>query len=506
MHAPERHATQVAALAVALLTALGVGLRAAVASDSMLADELSTYWIISATGLGDVISTVHSNAEITPPLHFIAAWLATRIDLTPELARAPSVLAGAATIPAVYLLGLRTVGRAAALVAAAIASLAPFMIYYSAEARSYALTMLLVTLSTLAMLNAVDARRTRWWVPYAFCSCAAMYTHYTSVFALGAQLVWLLWAHPEARRAALLANIAAVVAFLPWLSGLRADLNSPTTEILSALSPFDWTHVRAALTHAAVGYPYSSLSLRALPGLPALILLALGVAMGLAGLARAALAAGPRAWLARADRRILLVFALALSVPVAEMLVSAVGTNLFSARNLAASWPAFALCLGALLIAAGPRLRLVAAPLAVAGLAIGAAKMLDETYSRPKYDKVAQFIESKAEAEDVVVDGAVLSPGPYTPLEVALRGPHRVFRFQAPVQRDRPFGVFDRSIPEAEVVPRALAAAGKGSVFVVSVRGHQVPDTSRFPARYRVAESRTYPGTDDLRVQVWSDR
>jgi hypothetical protein len=43
-------------------------------------------------------------------------------------------------------------------------------------------------------------------------------------------------------------------------------------------------------------------------------------------------------------------------------------------------------------------------------------------------------------------------------------------------------------------------------VFVVSVRGHQVPDTSRFPARYRVAESRTYPGTDDLRVQVWSDR
>ena len=43
--------------------------------------------------------------------------------------RAPSFLAGVAAIPLVYLLGARTVGRAAALVAAAITALSPFMIF-----------------------------------------------------------------------------------------------------------------------------------------------------------------------------------------------------------------------------------------------------------------------------------------------------------------------------------------------------------------------------------------
>jgi mannosyltransferase len=179
-------------LVVAVLTAVGVGIRVAVASESMLADELSTYWIISTNGFGGVVSTVHSDAEITPPLFFVAAWLATQIDLTPELARLPSLIAGAASIPIVYLLGLRTVGRPAALVAAAITALSPFLTYYSAEARGYALMMVLVALSTLAMLVAVDSSRTRWWVVYAACSCAAVYSHYTSVFALGTQFLWLL--------------------------------------------------------------------------------------------------------------------------------------------------------------------------------------------------------------------------------------------------------------------------------------------------------------------------
>ena len=39
---------------------------------------------------------------------------------------------------------------------------------------------------------------------------------------------------------------------------------------------------------------------------------------------------------------------LAVSVPAGEALASLLGSNLFSTRNLAASWPAFALCLAAL--------------------------------------------------------------------------------------------------------------------------------------------------------------
>ena len=198
---------------------------------------------------------MHSNAEITPPLYFAASWLTTQIGHSPELVRAPSLVAGAASIPLIYLLGLRTVGRPAALVATALTTFSPFMIYYSAEARGYALMMALVLLSTLAMLIAVENGRARWWVVYAVASCAAVYTHYTAVFALGAQFLWLLWAHPEARRFALLANLGALVAFLPWTTGVINDYNSPTRKILSSLSPFNADAVRVSLEGWAIGDP-----------------------------------------------------------------------------------------------------------------------------------------------------------------------------------------------------------------------------------------------------------
>ncbi len=132
------------ALIVAGLTAVGIAVRVVVVQDSLFADELSTYWIVSTNGLGGVISTVHTNAEITPPLYFVLAWLTTRLDVTAELLRAPSFVAGIAAIPLTYVLGLRTVGRRAALVATAITALAPFAIFYSTEARGYELMVVLV--------------------------------------------------------------------------------------------------------------------------------------------------------------------------------------------------------------------------------------------------------------------------------------------------------------------------------------------------------------------------
>jgi hypothetical protein len=498
-------------LVVAALTAVGVAMRVAVAQESMVFDELSTYWIVSTNGLAGVVSTVHTDAEITPPLFFVAAWLATQIDLTPELVRLPSLVAGAASIPVIYLLGLRTVGRPAAFVATAVAALSPFLIFYSAEARGYALMMLFVTLSTLAMLVAVDTSRARWWVVYAACSCAAVYTHYTSVFALGAQFLWLLGAHPEDRKPALLANIGAALAFLPWLSGMRADFNSPTTEILSVLSPFDWEFVWNSLSHAAVGYPYKYTGLSDLPGTAALVLFALALILALGGVAVTAFRARPRAWLARPDRRLVLIIALALSVPVGEAIFSAVGTNIFRERNLMAALPAFALCLAALLIAAGPRLRFVTTALALASLGLGAAKMLDERFQRPNYQGAGSVIDSQAGPGDVVIDAAVLSPGPYSALDVVLRRPHPVFRAGAPDQRERPFGFVDRVEPVAQVTARATAAA-EGRIFVVTIPSLNRPELGplpappKLPSRYRLVQTHTYPGIEEVMLQVWTER
>lgn len=517
MQAPETRTRATPLLIVAALTVLGVAVRIAVAHQPLFADELSTYWIVTTHGLSGVVSTVHTDAEITPPLSFVLTWLTSRIGHAPELVRAPSLIAGTLSIPLVYLLGRRTVGRPAALVATALTAFSPFMIYYSAEARAYGLIMAFVLVSTLAMLVAVDTRRRRWWVVYAAASCAAVYTHYTCVFALAAQLLWLLWAHPEARRPAILANAGAVVGFLPWTTGLIADFTSPTSEILSALSPFTPHDIRLTLEHWAIGYPYVWVArLPEMPGTPALVLLGLAVILAVAAIAARLVRDAPRHTRIAVERRLVLVVAILLAAPVGEAIVSAVGTNLFGVRNLAASWPALALVLAALMVGAGPRLRAAATAMAVVAFALAAAKMLNDSYARPDYRAAAQFVDARARPGDVVVDAtAVLSPGPLSALDVALQRPHRIERAAAPAERDHPFGFFDPIVPLGQAISRAVTAAGGHRVFLVGtvfprritgLEARTRPLRAAFPARYRRVAARRYPGMATTAVEVYAEQ
>lgn len=492
-------------LMVALLTAVGVVLRLLAGRQSMFADELSTHYVVTGRGLADAISIVHTDAEITPPLYFAAAWLTTRLGDTAELLRAPSLIAGVLTIPLVYLLGMRTVGRRAALVATAFTVLSPFMIYYSAEARGYALMVVLVLGSTLAMLAALDDGRARWWVLYAVCSCAAVYTHYTSVFALTGQLLWLLWCHPEARRPALIANVGAAVAFVPWLSGLRGDLSSTTTDILSALQPFTWSYVKTSLMHWVIGYPYATpiSRIRDLPGIPALLLIVLGLALALVGHLHRL-----RGRL-HLDRRVALVLVLALSVPIGEAIASAVGSNLLGTRNLAASWPALALCLAAFLVSAGRRLGAVAAALMIGAFALASAKLFDDDFRRPDFNSVAAFIDRSAAPGDVVVDGANLSPaGIPTPLDATTDRPHPRFYLNVGRVQYNPFKILTAAPPPGVTAREAADAADGKRLFVVLADGSPSwPAVDGALARdYRPVDTHSYPGIVTLVVRVYEKK
>ena len=498
-----------ATLAVVALTVLGGVLRALLIGEGLYGDELSTNWVVTTHGFADLLSTVHSNAEITPPLYFVLSWLTTRLGETPELLRLPSLVAGTATIPLVHAVARRTVGPAAALVAAALTAFSPLLVFYSSEARAYAVMVALVVVSTLALLLAVDRRGVRWWALYAAASCLAMYAHYTCAFVLAAQAVWVLWAHPEARRAALLANVAAAVAFAPWATGLVNDLTSPTTDLFEALQRFDATTVRITVEHWLVGHPftYPDTGLRALPGWIGLVPFALGLAVALAGLVLRLRERRPGSWPA-IDRRVVLVVVLALATPVGELVVSALSTNLFGVRNLAASWPGLALALAALLAAPGPRLRLVATSLVVFAFVVAGASMLRDRFGRPDFPAAADFIERTAAPGDVIVDAAVfgVTPGPESPLDAAMTRPRPTFRIGAPQQRERPFTFQDRTLPPEQVIRRAVAAADGRRLFIVSlgdllVNANQA--TPLLPSGYRRIETRSYPGMLDVQVLVY---
>jgi hypothetical protein len=464
------------ALAVFVLTVVGIVIRGVVAHESLFADELSTCWIVAMHGLRGVLSLLYGtasikHAEITPPLYFVASWLTVHLGHTPELLRLPSLLAGTLSIPMIYLLGLRTVGRRRALLAAAITTVSPFMVYYSTEARAYGVMMLLVMGSTLAMLLAIDTGRRRWWVGYAACACLAFWTHYTCLFVLSAQLLWALWAHPEARRPALLATVGAAIGVLPWLPGLINELNSPTVKILSDLSPFSVHAVWVILGHLTMGYPYSALAgLTQVPGRPALVLLGAAVVLAAAGIAYRWVWQRPGAPTFRRDDRLLLLVGLLLATPVAEALISSVSTHIFGLRNLAGSFPALVLVFSAIVLAAGSWGGIVAGAMVVVGLALGVQRMVVGSYQRPDYQAAASFVDGAARPGDIILDQTGdLSPGPLTGLDVALSRPLQIVRALAPEERDHPFTLRDPyvSVPAATQHAIAEARVGGGRILVV---------------------------------------
>jgi uncharacterized membrane protein len=229
-------------IALAALTALGLALRLISFDDSLFADELSTYaGATLADGPAQVVDLVSADTavvELTPPLYFVLAWASAQLGDAVELIRLPSLIAGTLTIPAVYAFGTLACGRRVGVVAAGLATLSPFLVAYSSEARAYALSALLVVVSTIALLCATRASASRWWwAAYALAACAAMYSHYSAVFALLAQAGWALWVHRESWRPMIVASLAAAIGFLPWLPEYLDDSRSPFN-LTQVLHPF----------------------------------------------------------------------------------------------------------------------------------------------------------------------------------------------------------------------------------------------------------------------------
>src|SRR6476661_4619773 len=99
---------------------------------------------------------VNGPFEPHPPLYFILVKLMSAVAPEMLAGRLVSLLAGVGTIGALYLLGARLAGPRVGLLAALALTLAPLHIWYSQEARPYAVTALLVCASYLALLRLYD--------------------------------------------------------------------------------------------------------------------------------------------------------------------------------------------------------------------------------------------------------------------------------------------------------------------------------------------------------------
>ena len=505
-----------AVLIAAGLTGVGLVLRLVYLDhQSLYADDLSTAWIVTGQGLGEVIDRVQTDQEITPPLYFVVTWLTAKLGDSTSWLQVPSLLAGTAIIPLVYLLGAKTIGRPAGLVGAALTALSPYLIFYSTEARAYALVLLLVLLSTLALLTALDTGRRRWWGAYAALSCAVMYTHYSGAFALAGQALWALWAHRESWRPLLVANGAAAIGFLPWLPSYIDDSESPTTGILEFIHPFELGRAAHDVFRWAIGFPLSAP--RSLPGTVGVVLFASGLAIALGSLAlraarRYAVGSG-----FRPAPRTVLIGCLALFPTVGSALYSLLGDDVFAPRNLITAWPGIALALGGVSTAvAAPLLRAAAVTLVLSAYCIGTVKVFGDDFRRPDYDSVADFIERTGQPGDVVIDLPVITGGPITALEGALGERDQVFVLGPRPRLPGPVGIDELAVqgvgglPAGRVVRAAMREARGRRLFVVvpdarpAATARQGPPPAakvvvrELPPGSSLVGARHYPGLIDL--------
>jgi uncharacterized membrane protein len=178
---------------VAGLTVLAATLRfATLGVQSYHHDEIVTAIRILPGGFGRAMDAVWSS-ESAPPLYYAIAWLWTQLTGTGEFGlRAASALAGVATVPVAYLVGLELRERRAGLMAAALVAVNPMLLWYSQEARAYSLLALLCAISLLYCVRALRHGRRRDFVVWGLVSGLALATHYFAVFPILAEAVWLL--------------------------------------------------------------------------------------------------------------------------------------------------------------------------------------------------------------------------------------------------------------------------------------------------------------------------
>lgn len=182
--------------------------------ESLWIDEGATFRSISGSW-GD-LGQVYTDAEPNTILYYAVLKLATGVIGTSEVAlRLPSAAFAAAAVPVVAAIAARVYGIRAAVIAAGLLALNPFLVYFAQEARTYTLVVLLSSASTLLFMRALDPGARGWgrWGAWALVSAAAAWAHLFAAFVIAAQLAALAL-HPRRPPARVLLAAGAAVAVL----------------------------------------------------------------------------------------------------------------------------------------------------------------------------------------------------------------------------------------------------------------------------------------------------
>jgi 4-amino-4-deoxy-L-arabinose transferase-like glycosyltransferase len=398
--------------AVLALTALAALLRCyRLGHQGYWFDEANTALLVSFSP-GKMLDLIPQK-ESTPPLYYCVAWAWARVFGAHEVGlRSLSALAGVLLVPVAYGATAKLITRRAGLAVAALTACNPLLIWYSQEARSYALLALLSGLALLAFAYARAAPSPRLLAAWVLVCALALATHYYAVVAVAPQAAWLLAEHRRVRAARVAVGVVALcgVALIP----LALSQNATDHDSWIAHSPLG-LRLAQIIPQFLIGTGAPARELLKLLAM-ALALIALALLIRSAGSGR------------RVPRGALLSGGLALSGFVLSLAFAAAGSDALITRNIIALWLPAAIALAAGLSV--PRPRLLGAALSVALCAIGATAAIgvafDYNLQRPDWRPVARLLgtEPAAGVAGGVERRAILIQHYKTLLPLSLYLPH----------------------------------------------------------------------------------
>jgi len=193
-------------------------------------------WHQSKGSFGALLSTVA--ADNYPPLHNVILWLTMPVLGDSEFAlRFPSACLGVLAVWLIHAVGCLLGGRITGLLAAALLAVSPFHIWYSTEARMYALLAACGLAFLLCVLKVLNRPSGVWLAGLAVSGAVFLYSHVYALFGfatVGSACAVLAISDilrtrsPRGSNAltACFAMAASVLAFLPWLFVLASRARS----------------------------------------------------------------------------------------------------------------------------------------------------------------------------------------------------------------------------------------------------------------------------------------
>lgn len=307
-----------------------------------LSDAEGYSYLVGAAPTAGAFLRRLADYENTPPLFYLlltplplghTAWL-----------RVPAAIPGALIPLALFAALRRPLGVRAALLAAAMAAVAPFAVSYSDYSRGFMLEGLACMIALWAMLRLADGASPRWWSPYLGAGVVAVYTEYLAIVFLAALTVAVVsWGRRDRLETAAL-GVLPLASLLPWAGQFeRAQDALNHTKVSPTFPGPSLSSLRDVAVRLVTGEHGAATSV-GIRWLEFIVLLAALVAVLL--LLRRGVAADPSS---RATRAVLLIGTTGALVLVAHALAPPLfGTEIFNERYLTVLIP----ILAALVVAA----------------------------------------------------------------------------------------------------------------------------------------------------------